>query len=176
VSREFVDAVGLKRSGGTDEFPEYPVDSITVGGASFRDLRVASIPRNARGVDGLLGLPFFHDVTFTIDYPANRFRVTRDTLPVANGKDILPLTHVGPFWGLPVELAGHAFTAVLDTRSMTGMSITPTRAAPLPFDGELRVVGRSGGAGLPSAELRGQPQRKRDDRRVHVPEPTDQCA
>lgn len=154
VSREFVDAVGLTRSGGTDDFPEYVVDSITFGGASFRGVRVASMPRSARGVDGLLGLPFFRNVTFTIDYPASRFRVSHDTLPTANGKDVLPVSRVGPFWGLPMELGGKRFTAVLDTRSMTAMSITPKEAEPLSFDGELRVVGRSGGAGLPTAELK----------------------
>ena len=154
VSRELVEAVGLERSGGDDELPEYSVDSITFGGASFRDVRVASIPRNARGVDGLLGLPFFRNVTFTVDYPANRLRVMRDTLPAANGSDILPLSRVGPFLGLPIQLGGRPFTAVLDTRSMAGMSITTKGAEGLEFQGELRVVGRSGGAGIPTADVR----------------------
>ena len=154
VSRELVDALGLKKIGGVDEFPEYDIDSVTFGGASFRGVRVASIPRNARGVDGLLGLPFFHNVTFTVDYSASKLRITRDTLPEANGKDILPVSHVGPFWGLPIELAGKQFTAVLDTRSTAALSITPKGAEGLPFDGELRVVGRSSGAGLPGADVR----------------------
>ena len=153
-SRELVTALGLKQAGGSDELPEYNVDSVTFGGASFQGVRAASIPRNARGVDGLLGLPFFQNVTFTVDYPANRLRVVRDTLPTANGKDILPLSRVGPFWGLPIELAGRQFTAVLDTRSTAALSMTPKAAEPLPFDGELRVVGRSGGAGLPGADVR----------------------
>ena len=153
-SRELVAALGLTKVGGTEEFSEYNVDSVTFGGASFQGVRVASIPRNARGVDGLLGLPFFRNVTFTVDYPANRLRVVRDTLPATNGKDILPLTHVGPFWGLPIELAGRQFTAVLDTRSTAALSITPKAAESLPFDGEIRVVGRSAGAGLPGADVR----------------------
>jgi hypothetical protein len=154
VSRELVEAVGLKRSGGDDELPEYAVDSITFGGASFRDVRVAAIPRNARGVDGLLGLPFFRNVSFTVDYPANRLRISRDTLPATNGKDILPLSRVGPFLGLPIRLGGEAFTAVLDTRSMAGMSITTKGAQGLQFQDSLRVVGRSGGAGIPPADVR----------------------
>ena len=154
VSREFVAAAGLTRAGGSDEFPEYAVDSVTFGGASFRGVKVASIPKSPRGVDGVLGLPFFHDVTFTIDYPANRFRIVRDTLPAPNGKDVLSLSRAGPFWAVPLSLAGNAFSAVIDTRSMAGLSMTPSVAASLPFDGELRVVGRSAGAGLPGAEMR----------------------
>ena len=154
VSRELVAELGLKKVGGVEEFPEYDIDSVTFGAASFRGVRVASIPRNARGVDGLLGLPFFQNVTFTVDYPANKLRITRDTLPATNGKDILPITHVGPFWGVPIELAGKPFTAVIDTRSMAALSITPKVAEPLSFDGELRVVGRSSGAGLPGADVR----------------------
>ena len=65
-SRELVTALGLKQAGGSDELPEYNVDSVTFGGASFQGVRAASIPRNARGVDGLLGLPFFQNVTFTV--------------------------------------------------------------------------------------------------------------
>ena len=154
VSRELVEAIGLKQVGGADDFPEYDVDSMTFGGAAFRGVRVAAIPRNARGVDGLLGLPFFRNVTFTIDYPANRLRISCDTLPAANGKDVLPVSRVGPFWGLPMELGGQTFTAVIDTRSMAGVSITPKVSEPLKFDGEVRVVGRSQGAGLPGADVR----------------------
>ena len=154
VSREFVAAAGLARAGGSDDLPEYAVDSITFGGASFRGLKVAALPRSPRGVDGVLGLPFFHDVTFTIDYPANRFRISRDTLPAPNGKDVLAVSRVGPFWGVPLALAGQRFTAVVDTRSMAGLSITPSAASALPFDGELRLVGRSAGAGLPGADVR----------------------
>jgi hypothetical protein len=154
VSRELVSTLGLRKVGGNDQLPEYDIDSVTFGGASFRGVRVASIPRNARGVDGLLGLPFFQNVTFTVDYPANKLRITRDTLPAANGKDILPVSRVGPFWGVPIELAGKRFSAVLDTRSMAALSITPKGAEGLPFDGELRVVGRSSGAGLPDADVR----------------------
>ncbi|HUQ82882.1 MAG TPA: aspartyl protease family protein [Gemmatimonadaceae bacterium] len=154
ISRELAATLELKRVAGDDDLPEYDLDSLTFGGAAFRTVRVAAISRNARGVDGLLGLPFFRNVTFTIDYPANRFRVWLDTLPAPNGNDVLSISRVGPFWGLPIELGGQRFTAVLDTRSMAGLSVTPTVAAPLQFDGELRVVGRSAGAGLPGADVK----------------------
>jgi hypothetical protein len=154
VSRELATALGLRRVAGGDDLPEYDLDSLTFGGAAFRTVRVAAIPRNARGVDGLLGLPFFRNVTFTIDYPANRFRLSLDTLPAPNGNDVLPISRVGPFWGLPIDLGGQRFTAVLDTRSMAGLSVTPAVAAPLQFDGEVRVVGRSAGAGLPGADVK----------------------
>src|SRR5215212_7278218 len=73
VSRAFVEAAGpLPRSGGPDEIPEYRVDSITLGGATFHDVKVSAMPRPPTGVDGVLGLPFFRDLLLTIDYPARR--------------------------------------------------------------------------------------------------------
>jgi hypothetical protein len=56
----------------SDDFPEYRVDSITVGAASFEDLPVSGTPRAASGVDGFLGLPLYRNVLVTIDYAAGR--------------------------------------------------------------------------------------------------------
>src|SRR5262245_51267029 len=38
-------------------FPEYRVDSLTVGGAAFHDFTVAELRTRATDIDGLLGLP-----------------------------------------------------------------------------------------------------------------------
>jgi hypothetical protein len=154
ISPDFAAKAGLARVGGRDDAPEYAVDSITFGGASFRELKVTALPRSAHGVDAVLGLPFFRNVTFTIDYPANRFRIALDTLPAVNGKDVIAITRVGPFWGIPITLAGDAFTGVIDTRSSTALSLTPSVAAKLPFAGELQIIGRSSGAGIPGADVR----------------------
>ena len=155
VSRAFVEAAGpLPRTGGPDEVPEYRVDSITLGGATFHDVRVSAMPRGATGVDGVLGLPFFRDVLLTIDYPARRLRLTRDTLPAANGRDVLQLSRAGPFWAVPIDLAGHAYAGVIDTRSTGTLGVTPEVGAALPFDGALEVVGRARGAGIPETEVK----------------------
>lgn len=154
VSREFAQSAGLERDGGPDDFPEYRVAAVEFGGATFRDLKVAALPRAATGVDGILGLSFFHDVLVTIDYPGHRLVITRDTLPTANGRDVLALTRAGPFWAARIELAGHGYASVVDTRSTGLLGITPGVAAQLPFDGPLQVIGRARGAGIPETEVK----------------------
>ena len=154
VSRAFVDAAALTRSGGPDEFPEFHVDAVAIGGAVFHDLTVTVMPRGASGVDGILGLPFFHDVLLTLDYPAHRVRLSDEKLAAPNSKDILSIQHSGPFWAIPVAIGGHKFSAVIDTRSTTAISVSPEVAAQLLFEGELQVIGRSGGAGIPTTEVK----------------------
>src|SRR5689334_4027595 len=87
---------GLVSAGETAGIPSYRVDSITFGGASFQDFQIAEMGRAATGVDGILGLPFFRNVLLTIDYPAKKLRISRDSLPVSNGETILDLRHSGP--------------------------------------------------------------------------------
>jgi hypothetical protein len=91
----------------------------------------------------------------TIDYPARRLRFARGALPEADGKTILSLTHVGPFWALPIAIAGKPYAAVLDTRSTGGFGLTPESAAGVPFDGELRVIGRARGAAISERDVKG---------------------
>ncbi|MBI3790569.1 MAG: clan AA aspartic protease [Gemmatimonadetes bacterium] len=154
VSPQFAQTAGLTRSGGPDGFPEFHVDSLVIGGARFEDFTVSALPRAATGVDGVLGLPFFHDVLVTIDYPGKRLRLSRDTLPAANARDVLPLVRAGPFWALSVTIAGRPFTSVLDTRSTGLLSVTPEVAGQLPFAGELQVIGRARGVGVPDVDVK----------------------
>lgn len=154
VSRSFVDSLSLTRAAGSAELPEFHVDSITLGAATFHDLKVAVLPRAATGVDGVLGLPFFNDVLLTIDYPAQEMTLSLDSLPGPDGKTILALSRAGPFWAMPVTIGGVELNGILDTRSTTAFSVNSGIAARIPLAGEARVIGRAGGAGLPMTEIK----------------------
>lgn len=146
VSRALATTLGLRRIGGPDNYREYHVDSIGVGSATFHDMPVAELPAGVDGVDGVLGLPFYQNVLLTIDYPAERVHFSLDTLPAANGRDILQLSRVSAFWGLPITIAGRRFDAVLDTQNSGALDIPPGVADQLSFDGGLQTVGRARGA------------------------------
>ncbi|HEX3928785.1 MAG TPA: retropepsin-like aspartic protease [Gemmatimonadales bacterium] len=148
LSPGLIDTLGLKRIGGSDEQPEYRLDSINVGAAAFHGVNVAAEPAGvaALGIAGVLGLPFYQNVLLTIDYPAREVRFANDSLPAANGADILALSRVDAFWGMPITIAGRPFTGVLDTQSSGGINIPPALGDSLPFKGGLVAVGRARGA------------------------------
>jgi hypothetical protein len=154
MRRSLADSLGLTRSGGPDEYPEYHVDSLSIGAAVFGDFIISGMPRGPTGADGILGLSLFKNVLLTIDYPRSVASFVADTLPAADGKNILALTRVGPFWGVPLVVAGRATPAVLDTRSTGAIGVTPEFAAQLPFDGALTVIGRASGAAIAEREVR----------------------
>ena len=154
LSPDFAAKANLRSAGTTADLPAFRIDSITLGGASFHDVRAAALPRGGTGVDGLLGLPFFHDVLLTIDYAARQLRISRDTLRAPDGDSILQLTHAGPFWGVPIDFAGVPLVGVLDTRGTGMLSVIPDVATRLRFEGDLKVIGRARGAAIPDVEVK----------------------
>ena len=97
----------------------------------------------------------YQDLLLTIDYPNARLELSRDSLPTSNGGTILPLERIDDFWGVPLSIAGHDAVAVLDTRSVTAFSVSPGSADSLPFEAPPVVIGRAGGAGIATTEVRG---------------------
>jgi hypothetical protein len=146
--------LGLTPAGGPPESPEYLVDSISVGAATFTGVHASGLA-GATGVDGLLGWPFWRGVLVTVDYPAGQLRIVRDSLPAANGADILGLARVDDFWGVPIVAAGHPFTALVDTRSTGGFGFTPSAGEGLPFDSAPVVIGMARGAAIAPVEVKG---------------------
>jgi hypothetical protein len=153
LGREFADSLGLRGDSTGRELPELRLDSLTLGAARFYGVPAAILPRAPMGVAGVLGLPLYQNLLLTIDYPAGKLRLSRDTLPQADGAQILALRRLDDFWGVPLSLAGHTFDAVLDTRSTGAIGLTPAGAKQVPFEGELRVVGRAGGVAIPMTDV-----------------------
>lgn len=152
LSPAIIDSLGLTTTGGPPESPEYRVDSITIGSATFSGVPITALG-GASGVDGLLGWPFWSGVTVTIDAGAHQLRITRDSLPAPDGNDILPLARVGDFWGFPVRVAGHDFTAIVDTRSTGAIGFTPEAGKTLPFLAPPRVIGQARGVAIPVTDV-----------------------
>lgn len=46
------------------------------------------------------------------------------------------MSHVGPFWALPIGVGGATLQAVIDTRSTAGFSFTPESALVLTWAGK----------------------------------------
>ena len=113
ISPELAAKLALKRTGGPDDSPEYHVDRLDIGAAAFHDFPVSALRVAQPGIDGVLGLPLYRDLLLTIDYPNSRARFERGSLPAADGQTVLALSHIGPFWGLPIVVAGAPQAAVL---------------------------------------------------------------
>src|SRR5262249_52758287 len=109
------------------------------------------------GVDGVLGLDAYADLLLTVDYPAARLILSRDSLPAADGNEVLSAVRVGPFIGIPIDAGGVSAIGVVDTQGGILFQAVPDEAARLAFAGTPRVVGRAivgGGAPVEVREAR----------------------
>ena len=138
--------------GGPNDMPEYRIDSLRVGGATFETFTVSALHTRATDIDGLLGLPIYGELLLTLDYPGKRIRFERGALPEPNGHTILPLTkgERGHFWRVPIGVGDDRTLAVIDTRSSGTVGFTPAflDGHHVRFDGELRTVGMAAGAAI----------------------------
>lgn len=148
ITPELAAALGLKRTGGDDQFPEYHLDSIEAGAARFEGVVVTSIPLPGRNLSGLLGLSLFHDLLATIDYPHRRLAMEHGALPEPDGKDILALTRSGDFWQVPIRIGTSKLEVVLDTRASSALSFTPDAAEGIRFLGKPVKKGVVSGAAI----------------------------
>ncbi|HXI04001.1 MAG TPA: hypothetical protein VNI57_12570, partial [Candidatus Saccharimonadales bacterium] len=146
--------LGLKRTGGDDQYPEYRLDSIEAGGARFEGVVVTSIPLPGRNLSGLLGLSFFHDLLTTIDYPHHRLVLERGALPAPDGENVLALKRSGDFWQVPIRIGTAKLDVVLDTRASSALSFTPDAAEGIRLLGKPVKMGIVSGAAIAPTPMR----------------------
>lgn len=128
----------------------FTADSVRLGAAVWRDQPFIVRPSVLPGIDGLLGLPFFSDVLLTLDYPLQRVRVSRDTLPPADGRTRLRLTRSGGFLAVSTTLGEQDVTGIIDTQSALALSVVPGRLNNPSWSVPLTAVGRAAvGGGAP---------------------------
>jgi hypothetical protein len=132
----------------------FRVKEIAIGDASFLDLPAARARFADERIDGILGLALYEDLLLTLDFPAKKVRFERGALPAPDGKTLLPMTRAGPFWAVPVEVAGVPFHAILDTRGPGTLGVNPAAAAKLPFASPPAVVGTARGAAIAETPVR----------------------
>lgn len=154
ISPALASTLKVSRTGGPDDFPAYRIERIDVGSVRLEEMTVYASQFAQPGLDGVLGLPAFRDILITLDYAKQEARFSRGDLPASNGADILDLSSVSSFLGVPLAIAGQRAMAIIDTRSPDALGVTPEMAASLPFDGDPVVIGMMRGAGLPAVEVK----------------------
>ena len=123
-------------------------DSFRIGDHTFAGITLFSGPEFIAGIDGLLGLPAYAELLLTVDYPGRRASFTHDSLPAADGINVLETLPIGPFFGVMIEVGGRRYPAVIDTQGGTSISAPPELVDSLPFEstpvltGQARIGGR----------------------------------
>lgn len=153
------ESVGLL--GQTNAMTERRIDTLTVGGVSFKNVRLLSRdysreqPRGVKPIHGILGFHLFNEFLLTIDYPARTITIARGELPPPNGRDILPIISDDEDPEIEISLGGKTMQALLDTGAMGPVGVPATLAEGLKFTAEPRLRGREGDVELRSATLDG---------------------
>jgi hypothetical protein len=123
----------------------YGVDSLKLGGVTFRGALAGALPdtlRRFEGVDGILGIALFTDFLLTFDYPRSELRLSRESLPDTNGRDILSFTReMGPIV-VPLRIGNRLLPADVDTGNLIAPFVFPTAFVDsMPRRGEPRSGG-----------------------------------
>jgi hypothetical protein len=125
---------------------EVLLDEIGIGDARFETVPAVILERSAQslpdGVSGLLGITVFAECLATIDYPAGELRLTKGSLPLADGEDILSFEWDEWLPEVPITIAGTQHPAHIDTGSPSGFVVPSSVAEGLAFQGEPVLVGR----------------------------------
>ena len=137
VTQRLVEQLSLPRSGlkidddgsGVNRrlVPAFHVDSVSVAGVEFKDLRADQCPGFHNEFDGILGFTLFRDYLLTLDYPNRKVILARGSLPPADGKEILPLTLLDKLPVIELSVGSRKVGAMLDSGG-TGL-ILPARFA-----------------------------------------------
>ncbi|MEO5799349.1 MAG: PDZ domain-containing protein, partial [Gemmatimonadales bacterium] len=108
-------------------------DSLQLGETRFRAGRML-LDDLGDELDGLLGLDHFAELLLTLDYPGNAVQLSRDSLPSADGREILAYTLPQPGSPtIPIQLGGHRVDAVLDVGSSMPIAVPDSMVVLLPW-------------------------------------------
>jgi Aspartyl protease/PDZ domain len=134
------------------------IDSLTMPGVSFQGLTARVNPMWDSGdFDGVISVPVLHDVLATLDLAASRLRLSQDTLPVPNGRDVTAILGRDPGGRIDVvmDFGGLTLPVVLDTRSFISIVVPDSVEAALRFSDAPRSIGGARGPSLGAFTLRG---------------------
>lgn len=116
--------IGVGIGGQRREMTRHPLDSLAIGGLSFRELVVSSrdyneqLPPALRPLHGVLGYDLFGEYLLTIDYPARTITVEKGELRSPDGQSVLPLSgDDGAPW-IEISLGDQTVRALIDTGAM----------------------------------------------------------
>jgi hypothetical protein len=162
ISGRAANALGLRAdsisvSPGTRS-PVVRLDSMNLGSATFYGLVGRITSRwDVGDMDGIISVPVLRDVLATLDLGASRLVLERGALPAPNGRDVLPIARRdrGGRIDVPMDLAGIATNAVLDTRSFYWITASDSLLGTLRLQSPPRPLGTAYGPAMGTFEVRG---------------------
>jgi hypothetical protein len=129
-------------------------DTLRIGTATLTGIRIR---RHAQlgvpDIDGLIGLDALFDAAVTFDFPARVLRLTKDTLPAANDRDVLTLGATSQLWTVPMTLDNRQVNAILDTQSALSISADASRVREFSFTSTPAIVGQARGPTIGNVPL-----------------------
>jgi len=98
------------------------IGEMRIGGAAFKNFICVASDRSGLykpgAPRGVIGIPVFHDVLVTIDYPNKQLVLERGSLPVADDKRVLNMKHEpGGIYSVAISVNGARMDAHVDTGS-----------------------------------------------------------
>jgi predicted aspartyl protease len=162
VRRGLVEALGLKRGGGTarvttpsrtfEEVPVLRIDALKLGRAEFRGVPAVAGDVPDDRVDGVLGMALFSDHLLTLDFPSRRLKLRGGRLNRGDARTLAYRARDGtPVVRVVLPLrdgSQQAAWALLDTGYNGGLDLPSSLAARLPLTRP--VPPAVGGATLPA--------------------------
>lgn len=158
----FVKEIGLDAIGtttiGDPADPEgisatkHRVGRLAIGDSSFEEFFAVAFDRSAlyrpgpngeAPPRGVLGMPLFRDVLLTLDYPAGTLRLSSETLPPADGREIVDYrTTEADLFGVPVRVAGKEQWMTLDSGASGSLTFPDAARTTLPLVAPAKEIGR----------------------------------
>jgi predicted aspartyl protease len=157
VDQELADALGLKSTGtrriGDPNTPEaleanvVKIGRVELSGLTLRNVDAISWKRQYMGVEdfprGVVGLGLFGPRLLTLDYGRGALIVETGDLPQPDGKTVLTASFEDGIPSLPIDVAGVAYRAHLDSGSTGFVGLPQDAAAGLPLEAPPAIVGRA---------------------------------
>jgi hypothetical protein len=119
------------------------IDSVRIGGLIMYEVPAYSpgdspIPSQ---LDGMLGLAAYARLTMELDVPGGRALFAVDTLPEANGEDVLSLLGAGDIFAVPIHAGDRTLSLALDSQGGIGLAVRSALAEELPLASPFVQVG-----------------------------------
>jgi predicted aspartyl protease len=157
VDQELAIELGLKSTGtrrlGDPNTPEaieaqvVKVDRVDVGGLTLREVDAISWKREYKGMAdfprGVIGLGLFGPRLVTLDYGRGELTVESGALPEPDGRSVLASSFADGIPSIPIDVAGVAFRAHIDSGSSGFLGLPLDAAKTLPLEAPPVQVGRA---------------------------------
>jgi hypothetical protein len=131
-------------------------DSLTIGEAAFSRVHLSARDFGRPGFDGILGIGLFEDFLLTLDYPRQRVRIEKGSLP-ADGKDVLAFENPHGIPQIHLKVGDQDVAVDVDSGNRNGELVLPASyIGKVPLEKDPVVVGH-GRTGYNEFEIKQAP-------------------